>query len=248
SQELRLASDFDGPVNFLLGGFYEDRKLFTSTIIVQPFGAVLTPALPATPVPANTRLPIESTNQKQESYSGFGQLIFDPTDQIQVTAGARYTHEVKNLLDYTVALGSAAGYAAGVDVTKLPDYRSGPNPRLSYNDFSPEITVTWKPATDIMLFASYKEGFKSGGFDAGYTGGAVLAPATGPDLPARTRQGRRDRPQVALRRSPGDLQPDRLLVRLLGLPGLGVRYDQPRLPTAERWHRTRPRHRGRTAL
>ncbi|RZJ98055.1 MAG: TonB-dependent receptor, partial [Novosphingobium sp.] len=40
SQELRLASDFDGPVNFLLGGFYEDRKLFTSTIIVQPFGAV----------------------------------------------------------------------------------------------------------------------------------------------------------------------------------------------------------------
>ncbi|MEJ5977658.1 TonB-dependent receptor [Novosphingobium sp. PS1R-30] len=177
SQELRLASDFDGPVNFLLGGFYEDRKLFTSTIIVQPFGAVLTPALPATPVPANTRLPIESTNQKQESYSGFGQLIFDPTDQIQVTAGARYTHEVKNLLDYSVALGTAAGYGAPVNVAADPRYGSR---RLAYNDFSPEATITWKPATDVMLFASYKEGFKSGGFDAGYTGGAIVAnPARG---------------------------------------------------------------------
>ncbi|HEX8058930.1 MAG TPA: TonB-dependent receptor [Novosphingobium sp.] len=177
SQELRLASSFDGPVNFLAGGFYEDRKLFTSTIIVQPFGATLSPALPATPVPANTRLPIESTHQKQESYSGFGQLIVDATDQIQLTAGARYTHEVKNLLDYTVTLGTAAGYGTPVDVTKDPRYGSK---RLAYNDFSPEVTVTWKPATDIMLFASYKEGFKSGGFDAGYTGGAIVAnPARG---------------------------------------------------------------------
>lgn len=172
SQELRLASDFDGPFNFLAGGFYEDRRLYTLTIIVQPFGAVLTPALPAAPVPANVRLPIESTNQKQQSYSGFGQLTFDVNDQIQLSAGARYTHEVKNVLDYTVALGSPAGYGAPVDVTDDPRYGSR---RLSYSDLSPEVTATWKPADDLMLFASYKEGFKSGGFDAGYTGGAIVA-------------------------------------------------------------------------
>ncbi|MBV1690525.1 TonB-dependent receptor [Novosphingobium sp. G106] len=198
TQELRLASSFDGPINFLAGGFYEDRKLFTSTIIVQPFVATLSPALPATPVPANTRLPIESTHQKQESYSGFGQLILDATDQIQLTAGARYTHEVKNLLDYTVAQTSAGVYLPGVDVTKLPDYRGGPNPRLSYNDFSPEITVTWKPATDIMLFASYKEGFKSGGFDAGYTGGAIFASPTATAAQVAAASARRAQGQIFL--------------------------------------------------
>jgi iron complex outermembrane receptor protein len=173
SQELRLASDFDGPINFLLGGFYEDRKLYTLTFIGQPYGATV----PNPPVPANTRLAIESTNQDQQSYSGFGQLSFDATDQIQITAGARYTHEVKNLRDYTVIPAIAGGYGAPVDVTRDPRYGSR---RLAYNDFSPEVTVTWKPATDVMLFASYKEGFKSGGFDAGYTGGAILAnPARG---------------------------------------------------------------------
>ena len=168
SQELRLASSFDGPVNFLLGGFYEDRKLYTLTMIGVPFAGPFANPTSVT----NIRLPIESTHQKQESYSAFGQLIFEPIDQVQITAGARYTHEVKNLLDYTVTPVVAGAYGTPVDVTTNPLYGSK---RLSYNDFAPEVTVTWKPVTDVMLFASYKEGFKSGGFDAGYTNAAIIA-------------------------------------------------------------------------
>jgi outer membrane receptor protein involved in Fe transport len=178
SQELRLASSFDGPANFMLGGFFEDRKLYTLTMIGQPYGSTVPNPL----VQANVRLPIESTHQDQKSYSAFGQLMFDATDQIQITAGGRYTHEVKDLLDYTVTLATPAFtpgnvYGTPADVTKDPRYGST---QLSYNDFSPEVTVTWKPATDMMLFASYKEGFKSGGFDAGYTSGAIVTnPARG---------------------------------------------------------------------
>jgi iron complex outermembrane receptor protein len=173
SQELRLASSFNGPVNFLLGGFYEDRKLYTLTMIGVPFAGPFANPAAAT----NIRLPIESTHQKQESYSAFGQLMFEPVDQVQLTAAGRYTHEVKNLLDYTVQAVVANAYVAPVDVTQDPRYGST---RLSYNDFSPEVTVTWKPTTDVMLFASYKEGFKSGGFDAGYTNAAIIAnPARG---------------------------------------------------------------------
>ena len=164
SQELRLASDFEGPINFLAGGFFEDRKLYTLTMIGVPFGGAA--------APINFRLPIESTNQKQESYSAFGQFIVDPTEDVQITVGARYTHEVKKLLDYTIQAPVAGGYGAPVDITQNPAYGST---RLSYNDFSPEITVTWKPVPDVMLFASYKEGFKSGGFDAGYTNNAFAA-------------------------------------------------------------------------
>jgi outer membrane receptor protein involved in Fe transport len=174
SQELRLASDFGGSINFLLGGFYEERKLYTLTMIGTPFGAVPTP-----PPAVNIRLPIESTHQKQLSYSGFGQLLFDPTEQIQVTLGGRYTHEVKNLLDYTVIPATPAFtpgnvYGAPVDATQLPGYGTT---RKTFNNFSPEATVTYKPTGDVMVFASYKRGFKSGGFDAGYTAGAILTPA-----------------------------------------------------------------------
>jgi len=171
SQELRLASSFDGPLNFLVGGFFEHRKLFTLTMIGVPYGGTL--AAPPT-APLNLRLPIESTHQEQDSYSAFGQLLFNPTDQIQITAGGRYTHEVKTLLDYTIVVGTASGYGAGVDVTKLADYPGTPTPKLKFNNFSPEVTISYKPMTDMMLFASWKRGFKSGGFDAGYVNGALL--------------------------------------------------------------------------
>ena len=158
TQELRLRSSFDGPLNFLAGGFYEFRKLYTRTFI----GVPITMAV----------LPIESTNQKQETFSAFGQLLWRPSEQIEVTVGGRYTHELKRLLDYTVQLNAAA---TPVNVVKLAAYPGGPTPELRFNNFSPEATISYRPAPDLLLFTSYKRGFKSGGFDAGYTAGAILA-------------------------------------------------------------------------
>jgi iron complex outermembrane recepter protein len=173
TQEVRLRSSFDGPINFLAGGFYEHRELYTRTFIVVPLNGF--------------QLPVESTNQKQESFSAFGQLLFRPVDQVEITVGGRYTHETKRLLDFT---------SAGIDVTQLPGYPGGPDPRLSFSDFSPEVTVSYRPTPDMMIFASYKQGFKSGGFDAGYTNGGLLTnPATPNVIPARRLAGQTFRPE-----------------------------------------------------
>jgi iron complex outermembrane receptor protein len=157
TQELRLGSDFDRPLNFLVGAFYEHRDLYTLTMIGVPQFLL--------------RLPIESTNQDQDSYSAFGQVMWRPTDRIELTAGGRYTHEVKKLNDYTVQPVVAGQYAAPVDVTQDPRYG---DTKLKFNNFSPEVTAVYKATDDMMLFASYKRGFKSGGFDAGYTNGGIL--------------------------------------------------------------------------
>jgi iron complex outermembrane recepter protein len=165
TQELRLASDFNGPLNFLVGGFYEHRKLYTLTSIVVPQFLL--------------RLPTESTNQKQNTYSLFGQLLFDPSEQVQITLGGRYSHETKDLLDFTVETFNTTTNAwnTPIDVTKQATYPGNPIPRLTFNNFSPEATITWKPSSDLMVFASYKRGYKSGGFDAGFTNGAILTAA-----------------------------------------------------------------------
>jgi outer membrane receptor protein involved in Fe transport len=167
SEELRLSSTFDGPINFLLGGLYEQKELFTITFIGIP------DVLRLTGNAAAAQRPVEWTSQRQLSSSVFGQVLWNPIEMVQITAGGRYTHEIKRLLDYVVA-------PFGVpptDVTQLPDYPGSPSPSLSFNNFSPEVTVTYKPMTDFMLFASYKQGFKSGGFDAGYTAGSILTSA-----------------------------------------------------------------------
>ncbi len=162
SEELRLASDFGGQLDFLLGGFFENRSLYTKTYIGNPTTLA--------------QFPLEWTRQNQKSYSLFGQMIFRPTEQVELTAGGRWTHETKRLLEYNVATFNAAanGFNAPVDVTKLAAYPGSPNPRLQFNNFSPEVTLTYKPQNNLMVFASFKKGFKSGGFDAGYTAGAIL--------------------------------------------------------------------------
>lgn len=193
TQELRLATDFDQPLNMLIGGFYEHRKLYTATFI----------GVPATLL----ERPFESTHQKQETYSVFGQLLWDVTDQVQLTAGGRYSYEIQKLADYIVVpVGGAP-----VDVARDPLY---PSTRLTFNNFSPEITATYKPVDDVMLFLSYKHGYKSGGFDGGYTAGAILAnPARDQTFDPEKVRGLEGGVKSTLE-PPGNIEPHRLLVRL----------------------------------
>lgn len=163
SQEFRLVSDTDSRLNYALGGLYEHRKLYTETFIGVPI--ILFP------------LPVESTNQTHETYSAFGQLLWDITDRMELTVGGRYTRETKDLDDFTVN-----NLLTGVigDATEDPRY---PRTELKFNDFSPEVTLSYRPKDDLMYFLSYKQGFKSGGFDAGFTNGAILTnPALGQEF------------------------------------------------------------------
>ncbi|GAB3103311.1 TonB-dependent receptor [Aestuariicella hydrocarbonica] len=170
SEELRLASNFSGPFNFLMGGFYEERELYTDTYIVIP-----TVAAPTCPL--CFELPFETTSQDQESYSFFAQLLFDFTEQIELSVGGRYTHETKEVTEYTIIAESPFDPApvlkgTPIDVLGLPTYPG--DTKLDFSNFSPEVTLTYKPFENMMYFASYKEGYKSGGFDGSYTAGAVL--------------------------------------------------------------------------
>lgn len=78
SQELRLASAFDGPLNFLMGGYVEDSKLRTNTF------AILNPA-------------IFDQNVEGEAYSSFAQATWDMTDRLELAGGARVTREIRNI-------------------------------------------------------------------------------------------------------------------------------------------------------
>src|SRR5206468_2241355 len=40
------------------------------------------------------------------------------------------------------------------------------DPKISSSNVSPEVTATYKPTTDLTIFGSYKQGFKSGSFNS----------------------------------------------------------------------------------
>lgn len=135
SQELRLASSFDYPVNFIVGGYYQHTKMYDVFIAA-----------------ANADNPFSLFNnaatQHTNAWSAFGQISWDITDTLELAGGGRYSHERKKL----------AGEIEYQPVETLV-------PRRSFNDFSPEATLTWRPSETLTLYGSYKEGFLSGGFN-----------------------------------------------------------------------------------
>ncbi|WP_340317901.1 TonB-dependent receptor [Rhizorhabdus argentea] len=160
SQEFRASTKFGAPINFVIGAYYQRNDLDYRNPVASsdPFtrffsgGFLSGPQLLVNPL----------LKQKVDAYSVFGQAILDVTSQIQATAGGRYSHEKKQ-----------------IGVTILPNAFSAVSytpsivrPERSFNNFSPELTLTYKPVQNLTLFAAYRRGFKSGGFDLNaFTGG-----------------------------------------------------------------------------
>ncbi len=78
SFELRFASDFEGPLNGIIGAFYIDEEISTSTVFAQNFAS-----------------PIQNYDNGGESWAIFGQGTFDITETFRLTAGIRYTEDSK---------------------------------------------------------------------------------------------------------------------------------------------------------
>ncbi|MCT2559171.1 TonB-dependent receptor [Tsuneonella sp. YG55] len=119
TQELRFASDFDGPLNFLVGGYYFNEKADSADQIVYGPGfrgyanslitllsqGQLNASLLETyfGVPQNTYWQagqgfFNHFTQDNEAYSLFGNVDFEITDALTLTLGANYTHDAKDVV------------------------------------------------------------------------------------------------------------------------------------------------------
>jgi len=101
------------------------------------------------------------------------------TDSVTITAGVRSTKDDKNSniqrflyttensFAYTTTQGSSFTYGNSADDTLLAVFTdiSDDDADKNWDEISPSIKVDWQMSDDIMLYVSYAEGFKSGGFD-----------------------------------------------------------------------------------
>lgn len=144
SQEVRLTSDFAGSLNFMLGGYFQHNKLMNATT-----GALNAVAPFVISAVRNT--------QTGNAPSVFGSVNFKPTEQIEISGGARWSREKKEIACYNSITGALCNPA-------FP--RGTANPRGSWTNISPELTISWRPTNLVTVYGSYKQGFLSGGFNA----------------------------------------------------------------------------------
>jgi iron complex outermembrane receptor protein len=156
TQELRLASDFDGGFNFMLGAFYEDRTFIFDTAQ----NGVNISLLARDPVTGFTYDWDKTHTTKTEAVSLFGSLMFDITDKLELSGGLRWTDETKV---QTIAVPYLHTFLQGPGFVR-PGFFSGP---INFEDsnVSPEVTLRYQATDDLNIFASFKTGYKSGGID-----------------------------------------------------------------------------------
>ncbi len=166
TQELRLTTNWSDRYEFVAGVYY-----FRSDYDLVQTIDVLTDWIPCNVLPQ----PFSSfgcaqtgfSGQTTESYAAFIQGNINLGSQFRLTLGGRYTHENKNF--YSTPLSFPIGALGSIAQEE------------SWNDFSPRISLDYRPNDDLMLFASYASGFKSGGFN----GRAQTITSTGPYDPEK---------------------------------------------------------------
>lgn len=159
SQELRLLSELDGPLNFMIGGFFEKTRRGTeNNCKIAPLGF--------DPATGNANSCSLHTKTRSSSLSGFAQVIFTPTDELEITGGARISREeVKGRVfyPYVHSLLRALFLPVGTEL----------RPRITDTDISPEATMRYKITPHVSVYAAYKTGYKAGGHSA-----AAIIPPT----------------------------------------------------------------------
>lgn len=144
SQEIRLASPTGGMLEYVVGAYFDssDYQLHQDSYFRNLLGGAVTGQ--------------QSTDfdQDSESISLFAQPTFHLSDALRAIAGVRYSH-TKKTGDF------ASRTVSGTGLNPIGPNLSG---KLSEDYVDPSFTAQYDVADDVMLYATYGRGSKSGGF------------------------------------------------------------------------------------
>ncbi len=184
SQEIRLTSANDGAFRWIAGGYYSNDDSRLATIIYRtdsggaPFGIV----------------PSIAIDQEVDVWSGYGQVEYDFTDKATFTLGLRYTDDRKTgnsaarvaaKTDNGTPVGAPLGLSTYIDLDMFDQItlaaadgsRPCPPPvgglpcrsdipvKQVLTEWGGKAGIDYRFTDDIMGYASYSRGFKSGAFD-----------------------------------------------------------------------------------
>ena len=164
TQELRLSSDYDGPFNFMVGAFYEDLErdldapvqILPSAFFAPGVVPYVSGQFPGDEFYEGAYISYHQNWENEiQSFSVFGNVDYQISEKWEISGGLRYTKEDReafggNLLENSGFLGFSPS-----QVFYSPEDTS--------DNVSPEVTLSYHPNDDVMMYAAYKTGFQSAG-------------------------------------------------------------------------------------
>jgi iron complex outermembrane receptor protein len=148
TEELQLAGDY-GRFNFVTGFFFYKEAFGVDRLTVSLFE------------PKTHTLNLTDT----DSYAGYAQGNYKILDNLTATVGLRYTRDSKTFDDgnYATTVNLAAAnlfdrFGVGKNLfSAVSDH--------SWGAFTPKFGLNYQLTPTVLTYASYAEGYKSGGYD-----------------------------------------------------------------------------------
>lgn len=193
SQELRLQSSFEGPVNFNIGGIYMKLERLndiyispnTQNAYVQLANlANLSPCLPSdcyidagrTPDGTGHNYFLSRNPYELTASAMFGEVYWDITDRFMLTTGVRYTDDKKEIALHPVTMLTAGRGWPETGPLAVVDQEA------RFRELTGRVNGAWRVTDENLLYVSYSKGYKGGGINApdGATGNA--SPSYAPEF------------------------------------------------------------------
>ncbi len=149
SQELQLSGTaMSDRMDYLLGFYYFDEEgheaIFNQISFAPPLAA-----------PPDFFFQYLDRFIDNDSWAVFGQVNFDLTETLTLTVGGRYTESNK-------------------DFALITERRVGPisdqGGKLTTEEFTPLVSLAWQVQEDVMVYATWSEGYRDGSYAARFTG------------------------------------------------------------------------------
>ena len=154
NQELVLTSPSGKPVTWVVGvtGFQARDVLYLNSISHKTTTGLF----------SNTRIDM---GQNTDSVAGFGEVTWEALHHLFLTGGVRYDWDKKSAFNQTT---TNVGTSAQTALAQV-------NASSSFKSTTPRAVLRYEWAKDSNVYASFSEGFKSGGFNPSAASGVVTS-------------------------------------------------------------------------
>jgi iron complex outermembrane receptor protein len=192
-QEIRLASDFAGPFNFVAGAFYQDDD--TTFCVNQVLGFVDLQGIGSLafgdPEFFSNNPQVLCNEQEAENWAVFGDFTYDFAERWSFGGGLRWTDEEKEWrgrnqifwqqieggFDPTITW---ENFSEPLDGANFGKYPTGVvEDDESWDEPTWRATISYELSDEMFTYFTYSRGFKSGGYnDQTGTSGVPITPAS----------------------------------------------------------------------
>jgi iron complex outermembrane receptor protein len=145
SQEFRFVSVSGGKFDYVVGGYFQHNE-------IDPLIATTRTIFPTTAGPFNGTSEV-NYQQDDQMYSVFGSLGWNFLEHWRLVGDLRYTDDDKDATQQRQVVSGVLPPNWGAQ--RLDDSRSD-------TSLDPGVKLQWLPSDDLMFYASYAEGSKSG--------------------------------------------------------------------------------------